>query len=170
MLIILILLLTYIDFEFSGQNIEIEAISAKFKELNFWYILEHICYIACKTYVYRHMRNKPVHSENLTSGQIFFKEGLIWLVWGNSFSKELWRHIIHTIHYWVYQLHNEYICNQNDNKFWKLWMVISQVFQRYQATYLKRGGGKKFAIAPSPPPLDTGLLCIIHKNYIIYVM
>ena len=147
MLIILILLLTYIDFEFSGQNIEIEAISAKFKELNFWYILEHICYIACKTYVYRHMRNKPVHSENLTSGQIFFKEGLIWLVWGNSFSKELWRHIIHI--------------TLNGN-------ILS--FPEIPSNLFKKGGGKKFVIAPSPPPLDTGLLCIIHKNYIIYVM
>ena len=50
MLIILILLLMFTDFELSGQNIDSEA---KFKELNFWYILEFICYIACVTYVYR---------------------------------------------------------------------------------------------------------------------
>ena len=41
-------------------------------------------------YVYRHMQknNKPVQSENPTSGQIFFK---------NRFSKELFRHSINTI-------------------------------------------------------------------------
>ena len=68
-------------------------VSANFKELICFYILEHTCYITCKTYVYRHMRkkNKPVHSENLTSGQIIFKEWLIWLVWRNSFCKELFR-------------------------------------------------------------------------------
>ena len=38
------------------------------------------------------MNNKPVLSENLTSGQIFFKEGLILLVRGNGFSRELIRH------------------------------------------------------------------------------
>ena len=50
-------------------------------------------------YVYLHMRknNKPVQSENPTSGQIFFKKYLIWLVRGNRFSKELFRHSINTI-------------------------------------------------------------------------
>ena len=47
MLLILILLLTFTDFELTGQNIDSEE---KFKELNFWYILEFTCYIACVTY------------------------------------------------------------------------------------------------------------------------
>ena len=40
-------------------------------------------------YVYLHMwkNNKPVRSENLTSGQIFFKEDLIWLVRGTPIVK-----------------------------------------------------------------------------------
>ena len=50
-------------------------------------------------YVYLYMNNKPVRSKNLTSGQIFF-EDLIWLVRGNNFSKEMFRHIINTIRGW----------------------------------------------------------------------
>ena len=41
--------------------------------------------------------NKPVRSENLTSGQIFFKEDLIWLVPRDTYSKELFSHSIYTI-------------------------------------------------------------------------
>ena len=70
-----------------------------------------------------------VHSANLTSGQIIFKEGLIWLVWRNSFCKELFRSDI------AYTLFSV----QKNIKFWKLEMLISQFFNRrsYQATYLK---------------------------------
>ena len=70
-----------------------------------------------------------VHSENLTSGQIIFKEELIWLVWRNSFCKELFRSDI------AYTLFSV----QKNIKFWKLEMLISQFFNRrsYQATYLK---------------------------------
>ena len=59
------------------------------------HILEHIIYVFVTLYyvwnVYRHMRkkSKPVRSENLPSGQIFFKKGLFWLVWGNSFHEKL---------------------------------------------------------------------------------
>ena len=58
-------------------------------------------------YVYRQSERTTNlgYSENLTSGQIFFKEGLILLVRGNRFSKELFRHRIYTIQY-----------IQNDNK------------------------------------------------------
>ena len=45
-------------------------------------------YILHFMYVYIQMRknNKPVRSENLTLGQnFFFKEGLIWLVRGNTY-------------------------------------------------------------------------------------
>jgi len=44
-------------------------------------------------FVHRHMRknNKPVRAENLTYGQIFKKKDFIWLVWGNSFMKQLFR-------------------------------------------------------------------------------
>ena len=85
MLIILILLLTFTDFELSGQKVETEAIyvSAKFKEFNFINILEHIIYyllicyyiVSCMS-VYRHMRknNKPVRSEN---PQDIFQKGCI---------------------------------------------------------------------------------------------
>ena len=51
MLIILILLLTFTDFELSGQKVETEAIyvSAKFEEFNFINILEHIIYLFVTT-------------------------------------------------------------------------------------------------------------------------
>ena len=67
----------------------------KFKELIFWSWNVHICYIACMTYVLYKGKEQQTSSpvENLTPGQIFFKDGLIWLVWGSSFSKELFRHI-----------------------------------------------------------------------------
>ena len=56
-------------------------------------------YLLYFMYVYLHMgkNNKPIRSENLTSGQIFFKEGLIRLVRRNSYSEELFRYIINTI-------------------------------------------------------------------------
>ena len=48
-------------------------------------------------YIFICERTTSVRSENLTSGQIFFKEYLIWLVRRDSFSKELFRHSINTI-------------------------------------------------------------------------
>ena len=62
MLKILMLLLTFTDFELSGQNIEPEAKSVcKFKQLNF------MIHMGTIYYVYLHMRKnkKPVRSENL---------------------------------------------------------------------------------------------------------
>ena len=56
------LLLTFTDFELSGQNIEPEAKSVcKFKQLNF------MIHMGTIYYVYLHMRKnkKPVRSENL---------------------------------------------------------------------------------------------------------
>ena len=83
MLIILILLLKSTDFELSGHNIKTEG--------RFLQNLKNRSFdTCCRTYllhcvyrrIYRHMRknNKPVHSENLTSGQIFFKESLVGFV------------------------------------------------------------------------------------------
>ena len=83
MLIILILLLTFTDFELSGQNIETEAMFLKkFKEMIFYtycniLVTLHLSLI----YIENAKETRTIHSENLTSGQIFFyKEGLFWLV------------------------------------------------------------------------------------------
>ena len=82
MLIILIILLAFTDFELSGQNIETEAISfCKIQGIEF--LINTGTYLLhCIMSVYRHMQknNKPVRSENLTSGQIFFIKGFIWPV------------------------------------------------------------------------------------------
>ena len=80
------LLLTFTDFEWSGQNVETEVKFLKIKRMEFliqtgtYYLC--ICYIVLCMSVYRHIRknNKSVRSENLPSGQIFFKKGFIWLV------------------------------------------------------------------------------------------
>ena len=98
--IILILLLTFTDFELSGQKVETEAIyvSAKFKEFNFINILEHIIYyllicyyiVSCMS-VYRHMRknNKQFYQKILG---IFFKKVVLGWLYSiqndNNFSRE----------------------------------------------------------------------------------
>ena len=101
-------------------------------------------------YMYMRKNNKPVHSENSTSGQIFFKEGLIWLVSGNSFSI-----FVQTWHIPLYSI-------QNDNTFWK-----------FKCTPLlwERGGG---APDTRPPWLQacihgimqlTHFCCCMDENY-----
>ena len=113
-----------------------------------------ICYIVTCISVYRYMRknNKPIRSENLTLGQIFFKKGFIWLVWGNSFIKQSCLPL-HTI--------------QNDYNFSRL----------CKTTYLKGVGGANYPLhphfkrkggAPDPlyPSLDTGL----EKTDIIFIV
>ena len=118
----------------------------------FFYLLH------CIMYVYRHMRknNKPVRSQNLTSRKILFKKCFIWLVWGNSFLKQLFRTL------------------------YSLYIMIT-IFQEkdyiYQTTYLKGGGGGNLPLhphfrrkwgAPDPlrPSLDIGLgmiyIIILH--------
>ena len=117
MLIILILLLKFIDFELSGQNIETEAMLLKNLKnwifiLNETYLL-YCMYDACIST--KRKNNKPVYSENLTSGQLFFKEGLlIWLI-----LSLIWNCL--DIAYTLYRI-------QNYNKFRKLNANIS-IFQ-----------------------------------------
>ena len=82
---VLISLLSFSDFELFGQNIETEAISLC--EMNL--IIHTGIYLPHFMYVYLHMQEniKPVRSENLTSGQIFFSEGLIFLSEGTAIVK-----------------------------------------------------------------------------------
>ena len=89
MLKILMLLLTFTDFELSGQNIEPEAKRfCKFKQLNFMIHMGTIYYIWCM-YIFICKRTRNQFNQKIsTSGQIFFKVGLIWLVRGNSRSQE----------------------------------------------------------------------------------
>jgi len=93
MLKILMLLLTFTDFELSGQNIEPEEKRfCKFKQLNFMIHMGTIYYIWCM-YIFICKRTRNQFNQKIsTSGQIFFKVGLIWLVRGNSRSQELFRH------------------------------------------------------------------------------
>ena len=81
----MISLLTFSDFELFGQNIETEAISLC--EMNL--IIHTGIYLPHFMYVYLHMQEniKPVRSENLTSGQIFFSEGLMFLSEGTAIVK-----------------------------------------------------------------------------------
>ena len=80
MLIIFILLLTFTDFESSGENIKTEAMFLQnLKNLFF----ETFWNIFVTVRVWRRMyidKTKEQQTKNLTSGQIFFKECLIWLV------------------------------------------------------------------------------------------
>ena len=82
MLIIFKLQLTFTDFESSGENIKTEAMFLQnLKNLffeTFWNIFVTVR-VWRRMYVYR-QSERTANSENLTSGRIFFKEGLIWLV------------------------------------------------------------------------------------------
>jgi len=93
MLIILILLLTFTDFE--KLNCLDKLLKVCFCKIRIDFF-KHIVYI-----YWQPKSNKQVHSENLTPGQIFFKKGLICLVWRNSFSKELFRNSLYT-HIYAY--------------------------------------------------------------------
>ena len=65
-------------------------------------------------YLYMRKNKKPVRSENLTSGQKVFKEGIIWFVRGNTYSKELFTHSINTIRVGQGTPHYFFVLTTND--------------------------------------------------------
>ena len=112
----------------------------------FMYLLHCMLYVCLSTYA---KNNKPVRLENLTSGQIFFKEYLIWLVRGDSFSKELFRHSINTI--------REYEKTFNAN--------ISIFQEKIIPNSLSKRGGCKFVVAPpGNGPISSYLPSRIHNG------
>ena len=97
-LIILILLFTFINFELSGQNVHSFCkilrnwIFDKYWNILFIYLLNIVTY--CQ---YMRKYNKPVLPGN--QDKYLTKKTLIWLVWGNSFTIQLFR-TLYTISEW----------------------------------------------------------------------
>ena len=87
------------------KKITVRALLNQFFNAYIW--SRHVFQVTLQT-------GKPVRSENLTSGQMFFKEGLIWLVRGNSFSKEPWSDMSNTIREWEGTPHHFFVRTTND--------------------------------------------------------
>ena len=97
----------FTGFELSVQNIEIEAMFLPNLRIDFLYILENVCYIAC----FKHVHRQSERNTNQLTLKIlpqdkyfYYKECLFWLVWGNSSNKEVFRHSTYIIHYTVFRM------------------------------------------------------------------
>ena len=126
MLIVLILLLMFTDLNCleSGQYIE----TAKFNQLNFLiqigtyilfiYLLHFIMFVCLSIYA-KEQQTSSIRKSYI--GTNIFQKGLIWLVWGNSFIKQLFRTLysVYTIHYKLYKMIIIFQENMIPNSFFK---------------------------------------------------
>ena len=96
--------------------------------------------IACSPLIFRLINRSGLrisHSKVFSSGQIFFKEGLIRLIRGNSYSKELLRHITNTIRVGDGTPHHFFVRTTND-VITRHYFSLSLLFRLSDASVFKR--------------------------------